>query len=215
MQRYETLTFMSGPRKFRALYSDIGGVLGTNGWDSGVRARLCSRFEIDPTEIDGRHRLMFDTYERGFITFKEYLRRVFFAVERPFTVEDVAAFAYDQSQPWPANIAFLKQISKQNNLKLALISNEGEGITQHRIQKFGLRELADFMVISHCVHLRKPDPAIWHLALDLAGLHAQDSIYIDDRPLFADVAIGLGFASIHHTSLENTREKLSSFGLEC
>ena len=199
---------MSSHHKFRALYSDIGGVLGTNGWDSKVRANICAHFGVALMEIEDRHRLMFDTYERGFMSFKHYLERVFFAVKRSFTVADLVAFTYEQSTPWPENIAFIKEISQRNRLKLGLISNEGEGITQHRVEKFKLREMADFMVISHCVHLRKPDPSIWQLALDLAAVHSREAIYIDDRPLFAEVAEGLGFTAIHHTSLDSTQAKL-------
>jgi len=69
---------------------------------------------------------------------------VFFAEQREFEVADVRQFVYDASTPWPENIEFLKHVKQANQLKVALISNEGQGITEHRIAKFGLRELADF-----------------------------------------------------------------------
>jgi len=199
---------------FRVLYSDIGGVLATNGWDTDIRLRICAEFQVDTVEVERRHRLMFDSYERGFTTLENYLNYVFFYKERPFTLEAVREFTYAQSVPWFENIDFVRRFRLANGLKLALISNEGAGITQHRIAKFGLRELADFMVISHFVHFRKPDPEIWKMALDLAGCTVEESIYIDDRPLFVQVARDLGFTSIQHTSLENTRQELRGLGLE-
>ena len=199
--------------KFVALFSDIGGVLGTNGWDTGVREGICNHFQLDRNEILGRHRLMFDSYERGHLTFEEYLNRVFFASPRSFTLEQVRDFAYAQSVAWPENIAFLARVKQANALKLALISNEGEGITEHRVGKFKLRELADCMVISHFVHLRKPDPEIWQLALDLFQVTPSESIYIDDRPLFADCARDLGFTSICYASLPQLSVELSALGL--
>ncbi len=51
---------------FRVLYSDVGGVLGTNGWDSSVRRRICEHFHVACDEIEERHHLKFDTYERGY-----------------------------------------------------------------------------------------------------------------------------------------------------
>jgi putative hydrolase of the HAD superfamily len=200
-------------RRFRVLYSDIGGVLGTNGWDTDLRSRLCAHFGLSNREIDPRHRLMFDSFERGYITFEEYLQRVFFAVPRDFTWQALRDYTYDESQPWPENISFFARVAEQNELRLALISNEGQGITEHRVKKFGLREVAHFLVISHFVHVRKPDHAIWKLALDLAQVSAAESIYVDDREMFVSVARDLGFAAIHHTSLTRTKEQFACLGL--
>jgi len=203
---------MPGPR-FRVLYSDIGGVLGTNGWDTGVRDRAATHFRVDPTEIQARHRLMFDSFERGFITFESYIRHVFFGSPRDFTFEQVRDFTFSQSVPWPENIAFFANIRRLNNLKLALISNEGEAITGYRVEKFGLRELADFLVVSHCVHSRKPDPEIWRLALDLAQVKAEECVYVDDREMFVTIAAELGFTAVQHTSLEDTKQRFLELGL--
>ncbi len=200
--------------KFRALYSDIGGVLGTNGWDTKLRAKLADYFGVDPDPIEARHHLMFDSYERGYMSFEAYLEAVFFNVPRAFTLEEVRDYTYNASTAWPENIDFFARIKRQNNLKLALISNEGRGITEHRVGKFGLRDLADFMVISHYVHFRKPDIEIWRLALNLAQVTADESIYIDDRELFVQVSREIGFTAIHYTSLENTREELRRLGLK-
>ena len=198
---------------FRMLYSDIGGVLGTNGWDTPLRQELCARFLLDHGEIESRHRLMFDSYERGFLTFEEYLRHVFFATARNFAWEDLRDFTYAASTPWLENIEFFKRVKAHNGLKMALISNEGQGITEHRIRKFGLRELADYMVISHYTHLRKPDREIWRLALQLGGAAPQESIYIDDREMFVNVAAELGFTAVHHTTLIKTQAHLKQLGL--
>ncbi len=200
--------------QFRVLYSDIGGVLGTNGWDSNVRRRLCTEFSLDSEEVESRHRLMFDSYERGYMSLEHYLAYVVFHEERPFTLEAVREFTYRQSLAWVENIEFMRQLRAANEIKLALISNEGAGITQHRINKFKLSELADFMVISHFVHFRKPDPEIWMLALNLAGCTAEQAIYIDDRQMFVRAAADLGFTAIHHTSLDKTRLQLAQLGLE-
>ena len=203
---------MNGPR-FRVLYSDIGGVLGTNGWDTRLRQRLCAHFDIDFEEIERRHQLMFDSYERGFLPLDDYLRHVFFDRAREFTLEQLRKFTFDQSTAWPENIAFFKRVKETNGLKIGLISNEGQGITEHRLGKFGLRDLADFIVVSHYVHMRKPDPQIWRLALNLAQATPEESIYIDDREMFAAVAAELGFTAVHHVSLEDTRRRLSQLGL--
>lgn len=200
--------------RFHILYSDIGGVLGTNGWDGEVRRKVAARFRLDLDEIEARHHLMFDSYERGYMAFEDYLRYVFFGATRDFTLEEIRDYTYEQSVAWPETIEFFRHIKKANGLKMALISNEGGGITEHRIGKFGLRALADFMVISHCVGLRKPDREIWRLALNLAQATPGESIYIDDREMFVTVADEMGFTAVHHVSLAATREKLREIGVE-
>jgi putative hydrolase of the HAD superfamily len=203
---------MANP-KFVAVFSDIGGVLGTNGWDTELRLRIAERFRCDKEEIQARHRLMFDSYERGYMTFEQYLLRVFFATPRPFTIDEVRQFAYGESIPWHDNINLLRRVKAANNLKIGLISNEGEGLTEHRVRKFGLRELADFLVFSYFVHMRKPDLEIWNLALNLAQVDPSETIYIDDREMFAEVAAEMGFTAICHVSLEKTRDRLLQLGL--
>ena len=204
---------MNGSR-FRVLYSDIGGVLGTNGWDTHLRQKVCSHFAVAPEEIRKRHQLMFDSYERGFLRLEQYLRYVFFGEPREFSIEELTDFIYQGSIAWPENIAFLGRVKELNGLKLGLISNEGQGITEHRVGKFGLREVADFIVVSHCVHMRKPDRQIWQLALDLAQATTEESIYVDDREMFVRVAEDLGFTAFQHVSLENTREQFRQLGLK-
>lgn len=199
--------------RFRVLYSDIGGVLGTNGWDTQIRHDACQKFNVSLDEIDKRHLLMFDSFERGFMKFEEYLRWVFFASPRTFSLETLRDYALSASIPWPENIEFFGQVKKANGLKFGLISNEGQGITEYRMNKFGLREVADFIVVSHCVHMRKPDKQIWQLALDLAQVTPDQCIYVDDREMFVDVAATLGFTAFQHTSLDSTREKFRRLGL--
>ena len=199
--------------RFKALFSDIGGVLGTNGWDTGVRETVCDHFGLDRNEIAARHRLMFDSYERGNLLFEEYLRYVFFGSPRNFSSEQIREVVYAQSVAWPENIELFGKVKQANQLRLALISNEGEGITEHRVGKFKLRELADFIVVSHFVHMRKPDRSIWQLALDLAQVTPDETIYVDDRPMFVQVAADMGFTAVHHVSLEATAGQFRQLGL--
>ena len=73
------------------LFLDIGGVLLTNGWDHHARKRAATHFELDLAEMEDRHHLTFDTYEEGKLTLEEYLSRVVFYQQRPFTRAAVSA----------------------------------------------------------------------------------------------------------------------------
>lgn len=204
---------MSG-RKFHILFSDIGGVLGTNGWDANLRGAVTARLKLNPEEIEKRHHLMFDSYERGFLSLDEYLKQVFFDQPRIFEMDHLRHLIFEGSVPWEDNIKLFHRVKLANGLKFALISNEGQGITEHRVDKFGLRQVADFMVVSNCVHMRKPDAQIWQLALDLAQAKVEEAIYVDDRDMFVKVAADLGFTSFQHVSLEETTKRFQDLGLK-
>ena len=72
----------------------------------------------------------------------------------------------------------------------------------------------DFFISSCFVHLRKPDSDIFRLALDIAQAAPEQIVYVDDQPMFVEIAEGLGIHSIYHTDFQSTRAKVASFGLQ-
>jgi len=70
------------------IFTYIGGVLLTNGWDRMARTKAIEHFDLDPAETEERHHLTFDTYESGKISLHEYLTRLVFYKKRKFTEED-------------------------------------------------------------------------------------------------------------------------------
>jgi putative hydrolase of the HAD superfamily len=199
--------------RVKALFLDIGGVLLTNGWDRHMRRRAAEKFGLDHEDMDERHHLTFDTYEEGKLSLDEYLSRVVFHQDRPFSREDFKAFMFAQSQPFPEMIHLFKRLKIRYGLKLAAVSNEGRELTIHRIEKFKLGELIDFFISSCFVHYRKPDADLYRLAIDCSQIPANQSIYIDDRAMFVEVAMQLGLEGIHHKDYDSTRDALGERGL--
>jgi putative hydrolase of the HAD superfamily len=195
------------------LFLDIGGVLLTNGWDHTMRRHAAETFELDYEELNERHHLTFDTYEEGKLDLYEYLKRVVFYKERPFSLEEFKAYMFAQSKPYPEMIELIRQLKARYNLKVAAVSNEGRELTIHRIQKFMLGDFIDFFVSSCFVHYRKPDADIFRIALDIAQAVPAQVVYIEDRPMFVEVAQSLDIQGIAHTSYDTTRAALEGFGL--
>ncbi|MEP7152704.1 MAG: hypothetical protein ABI856_13430, partial [Nitrospira sp.] len=50
-----------------------------------------------------------------------------------------------------------------------------------------------------------PDADLFRLALDIAQVPARLSVYIDNTPMFVQIAEGLGMRSILHTDYKPTR----------
>jgi putative hydrolase of the HAD superfamily len=196
------------------LFLDIGGLLLTNGWDRRMRRRAAEEFQLDFDEMNERHNLTFDTYERGLLSLDEYLRRVVFHVKRAFTPERFKAFMFDQSRPLDGNIETFRKMADAHDLKVCAISNEGRELAVHRIRAFHLSEFIDIFILSSFVHFRKPDEDIYRLALDIAQVAPEHAVYIDDRLLFVEVAQSLGIPSIYHEHLEQTLTALAQIGLE-
>ena len=74
--------------------------------------------------------------------------------------------------------------------------------------------LSIWVVITLFAHLRKPDADIFRLALDVAQTPARQVVYIENTPMFVQIAEGLGIRSILHKDCRSTCAKLASFGLQ-
>ena len=196
------------------LFLDIGGVLLTNGWDHHTRQRAATNFKLDLAEMEGRHHLTFDIYEEGKLTLDEYLDRVIFYRKRSFTRIQFRRFMFAQSKPFPEMIEMVRNLKSRYGLKIAVVSNEARELNAYRIQKFKLGEFVDSFISSCFVHVRKPDADIFRLALDIAQAPARQVVYIENTPMFVQVAEGLGIRSILHTDYKSTCSKLASLGLQ-
>ena len=195
------------------LFLDIGGVLLTNGWGRTVRQQAADIFKLDYKEMDERHHLSFNTYEDGKLTLDQYLDQVVFYVPRQFSRDEFKKYMYAQSQPYPDMLEFIRALKAHYHLKVAVVSNEGRELTAYRIETFGLRDFVDSFVVSCHVHYRKPDRDIYLLALDVTQCTVEEVVYIDDRPLFVEVARGMGLRSIQHATLAETKAQLAAWGL--
>ena len=198
-----------------AIFVDVGGVLGTNGWGRASRRAAAETFGLDPGEMDQRHHLTFDTYESGKLSLDGYLDRIVFYEPRPFTKAQFTEFMLGRSQPYLETIQYITRLREKYRLRVIVISNEGRELTMHRVSYFGLKKFVDAFIFSCFVHLRKPDTDIFRLALDVSLVSPDRIIYIDDRSMFVEAAQTMGIKGIVHDAadLEATRKKMAEFGL--
>lgn len=195
------------------LFIDVGEVLLTNGWDHLARRRAAKHFKLAWAEMEERHSLVFETHEEGRMTFQEYLGWVVFYQKRPFTRSQFRGFMFAQSKAYPGVIELVANLKARHGLKIVVVSNESREVNAYRIRAFKLDRLVDTFISSCFVHIRKPDVDIFRLALDIAQTPPAQVVYIENTPMFVQIAEGLGIRSILHVDLKATRAKLSSFGL--
>ena len=199
--------------KVTCLFVDIGGVLLTNGWDHRARKRAAARFKLDYAGMEVRHQMNFAVLEEGRLTLDEYLYRVVFNEKRPFARREFRAFMFAQSKPYSKMLALVARIKRQYGLKIAVVSNESRELNAHRIETFGLTSFVDFFVSSCYVRMRKPDMDIFRLALDITQTPADEIVYVENTPLFVELAQSLGIRSVLHTDYASTVRALASFSL--
>ncbi len=195
------------------LFTDLGGVLLTNGWDHSLRHLTADHFGINSAEMDERHHLTYDTYESGKMGLVAYLDRVVFYEPRAFSRDDVIDYILGQARAFPEMIDLVCRLKDRHGLKVAVVSNEGRELTADRIRRFRLDDFVDFFIVSSYVHFRKPDEDIFRVALDIAQAEPQRVAYVEDRPMFVEVAASLGMHAIWHHGYESTREHLAAVGL--
>lgn len=204
---------MPEPAPITTLFLDIGGVLLTNGWDHGSRRRAAEAFALDWDAMEARHQAHVDAYEKGYLGLDGYLDRVIFNEPRPFGREAFWEFMCAQSQPEPGMLALFPRLKQRHGLKLVAVSNEARELNAYRIRAFGLDRLFDAFISSSFVHVRKPDPEIFRMALEISLTPPERVFYIDNTRGFVELAAGLGIGGHTHTDLASTEKALAEVGL--
>lgn len=199
------------PSPYTTLLLDMGGVILSNGWDTELREKAAMKFKIDFIEMNKRHAITFDTYEIGKISLDDYLDRVVFYVDRPFTKNEFKEYMFHSAHSFHEMIDLIRHIKSKFGIRVIALTNEGRELMDERVKKFHLKEFIDIFVCSGYVGLRKPDFDIYHLALDLAQVKPQEVIYVDDRLLLVEIGRKLGLQAFQHTSFEQTRNLLNDF----
>jgi putative hydrolase of the HAD superfamily len=120
---------------------------------------------------------------------------------------------FAQSKPFTEMIELVRNLKAKYKLKVFVVSNEAREVNAYRIRQFKLDAFVDAFISSCFVHLRKPDADIFRLALDVAQVPARQIVYIENTPLFVQIADSLGIRSILHTDYQSTAAKLATFGL--
>jgi len=190
------------------VFFDIGGVLGTNGWDREQRARAVERFELDD-DFEQRHQELAGDWEVGRISLAEYLESAVFYAPRSFSRAEFEAFMLDQSQPYRESLLIAEDLrARQPNLRLMTFNNEPAELNSHRIEHFGLRPLFSAFLSSCWLGVRKPSHAMFERGLGVAQAEAGRVVLIDDRPQNLAPARALGFQTVHFTGADSLEKAL-------
>ena len=194
--------------EIKHIFFDIGGVLGSNGWDHEQRERAIQRFDLNPEDFEWRHKEVVSEFEEGRISLDEYLDIAVFHTPRSFSREEFAEFMRSQSIPDEATIGIARRLSRHAGLTLMTMNNESEELNRYRIEKFGISQIFEAFLSSCWLGVRKPLRRFYHRGLGIAHAEASSSLFIDDRPQNLLSATTVGLNVIHFKSSTQLRSDL-------
>jgi len=193
----------------RGLLLDWGGVL-TSDVFAGFQI-FCQEEGLDPLRVrelfaadpDGRQALV--ELETGVITEPEFEIRLAVLLElaperTPGLVDRVFGAIVAEEEIFEAI-----RIARASGIRTGLLSNSW-GIERYPHDQ--LPELFDIVVISGQEGVRKPDQAIYEIAIERLALPAGEIVFVDDLPGNLKPARALGMITVHHTSAAETLDEL-------
>ena len=98
--------------------------------------------------------------------------------------------------------------------RLMALTNTNALHIQHLKTSVLSQTLFDDWIASCDVGLRKPDPQIYRLALQRAGVQAHEAVYVDDRPELVEAGRAVGLTSIRFQNSHQLVQDLRALGVE-
>jgi len=191
---------------------DIGGVLGSNGWDHEQRAAAVDQFHLDAEDFQYRHEETVGAFESGQISLDEYLDLTALCDSPSFSREEFKSFMFAQSKPWPESIAVARALAA-TGVRMATLNNESAELNEHRIETFGLCDIFPTFFSSCWLGVRKPTLAIYQRVLGMTQADPVRTLFVDDRMQNLTPAAGLGMRTIQFRGAEQLRGELKKVGV--
>lgn len=165
----------------RAVFFDYGGVIQRTEFQA-PRQQLAERFNMDYDDID---KLVFggESAQRASVGeigedvhWSQVLKRLKQPASELQTIKDefFGGDVVDHEM-----VEFIRSL--RGRFHVGLISNAWDGMRPH-LERTGLIELFETVIISAEVGVMKPEARIYHLALEQAQVKAGEAVFVDDMP---------------------------------
>jgi HAD superfamily hydrolase (TIGR01509 family) len=203
-------------QKAKGVFFDLYGTLFILGnmqqawadWMDALYAELCPRdsflsraaFEDCCHQFFGKEQP--PHADDGLTIFERRIRRLTASLGLAVEIPGLQGAAARATNAWQAHVRIdplaveVLAALKQNKV-LAMISNFDHPVHAHRvIREAGLGGFFQTIVVSGEVGVKKPDPKIFHIALDRTGLSAEEVVYVGDTQEDVEGATAAGIRPI-------------------
>lgn len=199
--------------KFRAIIFDIGRVLirvdvarAMGGLAAGLALspeEVWSALQNDPRWKD---------WQEGRISPRDWHLHVSKRLSSKLSFEQFVEVWNRALDPNPIHAnGFLEQLAKR--YRLAVLSNTDPLHVAHMERTYRFLALFPVRIYSCQVGASKPDAVIYKQALEACKVRAQQAVYVDDVPAYAQAAERLGMRGIAFQSPVQLYERLQALGL--
>jgi epoxide hydrolase-like predicted phosphatase len=112
-------------------------------------------------------------------------------------------------------IELLRKLRYINKYKILALSNINASHWDIilKTRKWDFIEYFDELILSHEVHMMKPDPKLFEYAIEKAGCKPEEILYIDDGLNNIRVAAKLGIIGINFTTTEDLVKELQNLNI--
>jgi glucose-1-phosphatase len=193
----------------KAVIFDLGGVLLRTA-DYSPRDHLAARLDMNRHELE---EFIFGgesgaRAQLGSITIQEHwenLRGQLQQSPEEFELLLEEFFARDE-----IDVVLIETIRKlHQTYKTALLSNAWDDLRQTLHARWNIDGMFDELIISAEVKMVKPDPRIFHLAVDKLSVQPYEAVFIDDVGENVDAASKEGLFSIRFRNTQQTVDELN------
>lgn len=197
----------------RAVIFDMGGVI-LRTEDLTSRTRLAKKFNMNRQELEN---IVFQSPESklaelGEFTEAEHWNNI--AGLLNFPKEDLPEFwrlYWDGDQMDEDLVTFIRGL--RGKYKTGMLSNAWHGVREMVARQYHFLSTFDAVIFSADVHLRKPDPRIFHLMLARLGVKAAEAVFVDDFIENIEGAQTVGLKTVLFKSREGAINELKELGV--
>ena len=194
------------------ILSDIGGVVVEFNADQLVHqmAQLIGR-PFDEVQAVVYHKDLLLPFELGRISPQAYYEGLKRQLPLPWAFEQFI-WAWNNIFQENRDVTVLLRGLHRHHRIMALTNTNALHLA---FLRFSIPSLAVFddWIASCDVGLRKPDAAIYQLALERAGVPAGEVVYIDDRPELVEAGRAVGLTAIRFENHQQLERELSFLGI--
>lgn len=194
----------------RAVFVDFGGVI-MRTEDKGPRTHLARRLGMPEKDLE---KLFFESESSqraslGIIPEEAHWQVVAQALEVSRTEADkIISEFFSGDRADAILLEYLRSLRPEH--KIGLISNAWSGLRAF-ISTREFEAIFDELIISAETGLMKPDPRIYHLALEKLGARPEESVFLDDVLANVEAARAIGMNAIQFIQPEKSLEELKQF----
>lgn len=191
----------------RAVFFDFGGVIQRTEFQA-PRQHLGERFRMDYEDID---KLVFGSESArrasvGEITEEAHWANVLTRLKRPLSELKAIEGEFFGGDVIDRDLVELIR-SLRGKFHVGLISNAWSGMRAF-LEREKLIELFDTVVISAEVHVMKPEAKIYSIALEQAGVKAEEAVFVDDVQANIDACRNTGMKGVLFRDPQKAKEEL-------